>query len=515
MANQEIEVKLELDGDEGASHRLQAELEQRYGPGRAVALTSTYFDTADLALREAALSLRIRRVDGRSIQTIKSRSSRKGGMFSRDEWEREIEGEEPDFAAAAETPLAPLLRQEEVKNTLAPAFQSIIERTVWDVSEGDGQVELALDRGVIQADGRSAPVCELELELKSGEPPALVSLAKDLETIAPMRLGGRSKADRGYQLLEKTDREAVHAETPALTPSMTAGTAFQVIARSCVRHFTQNEPLVIQARSEDALHQVRVALRRLRSALSFFKPVIADTELDELKERLSQLGGALGPARDLDVFMKALIARDAADEATVTLIAQLRARRDEAYEAAVQAMSGPLARRLMLDLSVWIEAGPWTAVEGNEARELPVRKFAAAELERRRKRVKSGGRHLKRLSAEERHQVRIAAKKLRYATEFMSSLHTDKRSRRRHRAFLEASKELLGELGELNDIVQGQELAEQLAESFSDRRTSPGERRKLIFALGREAGRRAAECDARVAAAADAYDRFAAAKRFW
>jgi inorganic triphosphatase YgiF len=514
MSQQEIEVKLELDGDEAASARLQEQLAERFGPGRTVALTSTYFDTADLALRDAAVSLRVREQEGRRVQTIKSRSSRKGGMFSRREWEREINGEVPDLDAAEDTPLAPLLKQDGVRSSLAPAFQSLVQRTIWDVALDDTRVEVALDRGFIKADGRSSPICEVELELKAGDPTELVSLARSLDAMAPLRLGSRTKADRGYQLLEKTDREAAPAEPAALSADMTVGQAFQTLAGGCIRHFMLNEPLLIRNRSEGALHQVRVALRRLRSAFTLFKGIVADQESDVLKARLQTLASALGDSRDLDVLLDALIEGGAEDEAAVSLAGQLRAKREEAYDAAIAALHAPDARRLMLDLSVWLEAGPWTQADRPE-RDAPIVPFAEAALRKRRAKVKARGRHFGQLSSEELHQLRIAAKKLRYAAEFFAPLHHDKKAQRRRRAFLEAVKDLQTALGDLNDITQADALAHTLADDFAERRTSQGSRRTLIFALGREIGRRGAESDARLKQAAAAYDRFAAAKRYW
>jgi inorganic triphosphatase YgiF len=515
-ANQEIELKFELEGDEDASRRLREELERRFGPGKAVQLASTYFDTADLALREAAMSLRVRRTGARRLQTVKGPAADGEGLFARAEWEREIEADRPDLASVADTPLAALLAQPEVMHGLGPAFESQVERIVWDVAEGDGAFELALDRGVITADGRSSPVRELEIELKSGDPESLLSLARSLDAVAALRLGGRSKADRGYQLLEKTDRSAIAAERLVLTPDMTVGEGFQAIARGCVRHFMLNEPLLIRTRSEDALHQTRVALRRLRSALSLFRPAVADGEFETLKARLQAVARQLGTARDIDVFLRSLHQEEeAGDQAALALAAQVRAEREDAYDDAVTAMAAPDARRLMFDLAVWIEAGAWTRAEAGAPSRAPLPEFAAEALNRRRRKLKGRGGRLDRLSAEERHQVRIDAKKLRYAVEFFAGLYPEKKARRRAEAYLDSLKALQQDLGELNDIARAQDLTHALAAGFAQRKGGPAARRELIYAAGREAGRRQAAAPRLLAAATEAFARFRHARPFW
>ena len=83
---------------------------------------------------------------------------------------------------------------------LAPVFTTRVERVVRIVHVGEAVIEAALDRGELSADGRRAPVCELELELKSGQPPALFDLARQLAKRVPLRLSLISKAERGYGL---------------------------------------------------------------------------------------------------------------------------------------------------------------------------------------------------------------------------------------------------------------------------------------------------------------------------
>lgn len=511
-AHQEVELKFELKPGKAVARRLREQLEARFGPGSTNQLTSTYFDTPDLALRKAAVSLRLREGDGRRLQTIKARSAdARSTLFARDEWEVEIAGEAPDLTVVPGTALEPLLEEPGVAAALRPAFRSIIERTVWIVSDPAGEVELAFDQGAIRAGSRSIRVSELELELKGGRPAALIAVARSLEALTPLRLAGWTKADRGYQLLDKGEAKPAGVQAPALTSEATAGQAFQAIARNCLQQFMQNEPLLIQSRSVEALHQSRVALRRLRSAISLFRPVVADEQLEPLKARLRNLAAPLGVARDLDVFLARLL--NTKDDHGSALAAQVRAERETAYDTVIVALQSPDESRLMFDLAAWVEAGPWTGAE-NPLRDQPVLVYAAGALDRRQRKLRREGRHLTELSPEARHEVRIAGKKLRYAVEFFSALYSEKRERRRLRAYVAALKALQEELGELNDIATAQLLAERLAHTTT-KGGSPKQRRDLIFAAGREAGRRQGEIDDRLRKAAAAFGRFLEAKRFW
>ncbi|MEX2693612.1 CHAD domain-containing protein [Rhizobium mongolense] len=84
---------------------------------------------------------------------------------------------------------------------------------------------------------------------------------------------------------------------------MDASSAFQAISFSCVRHFRLNEELLRSKGNPEALHQMRVALRRLRSAFSLFKAIIPGGEPRRLKEELRWLAVVLGEARNVDVLL--------------------------------------------------------------------------------------------------------------------------------------------------------------------------------------------------------------------
>ncbi len=456
----EVELKLELDPEH--LERLRDELRRRAGgKGRRQRLETTYYDTPRLALKAAGVSLRVRRIGKRRLQTIKAGHGA-AGLFDRAEWEREVAGDEPDLTAAEGTALAPLVSGEKRKK-ITPVFSLKVGRDVFQLREGRSVFEATVDEGVVEAQARSEPLCELELELRRGARPDLFSVARSLATAVPLRLGVRTKAERGYALLDGKAPKAVKAKPVALTPGTTTAAAFQAIGRACLVHLMSNEAVLRVRRDPDAVHQMRVAMRRLRAAISLFRDVVADAGRDALKGELKWISNALGEARDIDVFLaktlRPMRQRNPDDTELSELAASCESRREKAYGRALEAVASPRFRALALDAAAWIETGAW--LEGGDAalRDRPIEAFAAKELSRRAKKVRQRGVNLARLDPETRHRLRIEIKKLRYAVEFFAGLFKGKGRAKRLKAFHAALERLQDALGELNDIAVSQRMA--------------------------------------------------------
>ena len=379
-------------------------------------------------------------------------------------------------------------------------FSVAVERRRFDLGLGESRIEAALDVGVIEAGKRSAPIRELELELKRGRLADLFGLAKTIAETAPLRLGLRTKAEQGFAAARGRPARPVKATPSPIVEGMSVADAFQAIARSCLAHLLANEALFREARDPEAVHQMRVALRRLRAALSLFRDVVADDETAAIKTGLRELAAVLGEARDLDVFIRKTIAparaRDPDDAALAALARSYAERREAAYDAALETVASGRLGRIVLDTLAWIEAGPWLRKDGKAEREAPVERFAADELRRRAKRIRKRGRHLAELAPDERHRVRIAVKKLRYAAEFFAPLYEGKGRAKRTRRFRDALGELQDRLGDLNDIA----VAATMAETAGDG-AAPAAR---LLAAEQEA-----HFDEHLAAAAKAYKAFA------
>ncbi|MGY2047142.1 CYTH and CHAD domain-containing protein [Methylobacterium sp. JK268] len=505
----ETELKLEFEASDLAAldgHPLLG------AGGGETRLTSVYFDTEDRRLREAGYTLRVRHDGARHVQTVKSAGTG-AGLFDRAEWEWEVAGAEPDLEPLGETPVAGLLGR---KSVLRPLFSATVSRSVRSVEHGGSRIEVALDRGRIAAlDGASdriAPINEIEFELKGGTSADLFGLARDLGASVPLRLGVLTKAERGYALLSGRLDRFTKAEPVHLDSGMSAGAAFQAIAQACLRHMRLNEAVLLARRDAEALHQLRVSLRRLRSAFSLFGDLVEDSRAPGLKVELKRLSEPFGQARNLDVFLSHTLPlereRRPDESGLLRLETHLEGERDRAYAAVDAILRGGEWRLFLLDLIAWVDAGPWLAPEAPQAarRDAPARAFASEELERRRRQVKKRGRGLDDLDPEARHQVRIAAKKLRYGAEFFGSLYPKPKAQKRHKTFVAALAALQDCLGDLNDIATAHRLAADL---------SRGAPEAAVFAAGLTAADTEERTARLLAAAAEAHEALVEVRPFW
>jgi inorganic triphosphatase YgiF len=482
----EIELKFELEPDSAEPVGKLLTLWSRERKGRAEELVSVYYDTDAQDLRDGGFSLRVRKEGGRWMQTAKSGQA---SSTVRGEWDVESPDGELRVAAFSGTPVEGLLDKLGRSDGLKPQFKVKVQRTRRCIRSKGQEVEASLDSGVVEANGRSAQLCELELELKQGEPKDLFKLARSIAENEPLRLSFVSKAERGYALLAADASLGIHARKGVVRRGMTACEAFQTIGRECLLQLSGNEAVLRRIRSPDAVHQARVALRRFRAALSLFKDVVVDGRVETMKSEMKWLAGELGEARNLDVFadvaFRPLAGRGSHIPGMESLGAELLARQDGAYAKAAAAFGSERYRALLLDAAEWIEVGDWLGPKAKARPELdkPAEDFAAKVLKRRFRKMRKDGRDLAKLDAEGRHELRIDGKKLRYALEFFQALPKGK-PKRRHGAMLKALKPLQEVLGDLNDIVTGTELAAGLARDASD--PSP----ELGFAAGIVAGRR-------------------------
>jgi inorganic triphosphatase YgiF len=456
IESQEVELKLELSPSEIEAFRHAPVLGDP--ARRPVDQLTTYFDTDKGELRKAGYSLRLRRRGKGCHQTVKHRGADSGGFSSRAEWETKIDEPQLDFEALKATPVGKLLTKRDMRKRLCPVSETRVRRTTWLIALGASEIELILDEGRVVSDGREAPISEIELELKRGERADLFALAQMLGEGLTLRMGVMSKSERGFHLLEGRSVRAHKAEKISFGPQATIAEAFAVIVQSCLRHFRLNEPLVASDLNAAALHQARVAMRRLRSALALFRPVLLDADFPRLRSELRWFTDQLGDARNLDVILAARPGDGARPDPV--LRRKLRRDRKEAYERVQRALAERRLPALILDLVAWSEAGDWRSRE--PARQ-PIGAFAEARLDRAWKRVRKQGKALGALPVEERHRLRIEMKKLRYAAEFFAGLVPRNRSRRQ-KQFTAHLRDLQELLGDLNDIETRRQLAPQLFE---------------------------------------------------
>jgi inorganic triphosphatase YgiF len=449
---EEVELKLELMPQDVARFRALPLLAAPAGPARPQ--ISTYYDTPEGHIRKAGYSLRIRRKGRRYIQTLKAKGIDAGGFSARAEWEQRISGPDLDMDALAATPVESLLARKKVRARLGVVSETRVDRTTWLLRRDGTTIELILDVGEIVAGDRSEPVCEIELELKRGSRAALFSFAQEIGREITLRMGVMSKSERGQMLAAKRPRRIRKAEDVDVPPGTTIADSFAIIVQSCLRHFRRNEAAATVERDGEAVHQLRVAIRRLRSAFTLFAPVAESEEFDRLRKAFGALSDRLGTARDLDVTLAGLRGSHEAKKAMAAERRRLKAAREAAYDALAEELASDSVPRLFLDLVAWAEAGEW--------RERPraqrsIEAFAEERLGRLWRKVRKAGKDIAELDPDSRHELRIQGKKLRYGSEFFASLALG--SERRWANFNRSLEELQESLGKLNDLETARTVA--------------------------------------------------------
>lgn len=279
----------------------------------------------------------------------------------------------------------------------------------------------------------------------------------------------------------------VRAHPVRLTRKMTAEEAFRVTVLECLAQVAANAPAILQSREVEALHQMRVGLRRLHVALNAFGEEFRTPSVKELRKRTKAFTDTIAPARDLDVFLGELFDDPANAGGRSESFATLRQRAEEArllaWDQAVASISSPEFTVFLDDVAVAAETHSWftkglgsSAYKGHFAVDAPIKPTAARMLDEHLIRVSKRGRHMKSLDERERHRLRIALKKLRYAAEFFAPLYRKKQVKR----FLRRVKMLLEDLGALNDVVTVRGTLTRLTHEETSKRLDPD----LCFAAG-------------------------------
>jgi inorganic triphosphatase YgiF len=493
-SNHPVEIELKLEMPAYGKERLERHeaIEAAEAP-EVQRLVSTYFDTADLDLARLGFSLRVRRIGEARVQTVKALASDGGAAAQRGEWEWPVGRDRPDPALVARTPLGKLVPD---LKAVEPVFTSDVVRAVRRMSLEDGtRIELAFDEGRITAGAREQPIHELELELREGRLEALYRFALRLHDVVPLAIGTESKADLGYAL--KTGRPKPAVGAPPIRLSATSGAAqgFRRLAGRGLAHLLANRMPMARGDAE-GLHQMRVALRRLRATLVLFKPLLAAEPARRLGREFQALGLTLGTARDWDVLcLETLPAAMRAHEtksATKSwphLLQQAAARQYKtAHEQAERAIGAPSFTTLVLSLALASESRQHGLLDDGKDGALVLGQLAPRLLDRAARKVTRRGKQIGRLRDADLHALRKSLKKLRYGIEDLASLY----DRKAVAAYLDGCTVLQKILGRLNDAAVADRLVGELAgperhdlasaaESFARRmrRQRKKERRKL------------------------------------
>lgn len=452
---QEIEIKFRTDAA-GLALLLDSPLLKNARELQTETLKATYFDTPSHALRKKSIILRIRKSgDDEPVLGMKGPGAASDGPFHRKEVEVSSPGKKPDLALF-DRPTRKFLARAIGEQPLAAIFNMEFTRLSGLVTSGSSAVEIAVDQGHISAGKQRMPLAEVELELVSGRKSDLLDLAAGLAKDFSLRLDFVSKAEKGFRMLLAEKPIPVKA-TPLKAKSLaTLDDAVAAILSSTLAQFVANWAVLRESDEPESIHQMRIALRRMRCGLAIFNRAAPGAGFGELRDDAGRLASAFGPARNTDAIRMSLLqgplASTDCSENRDALRAILEKRRVAAYAAARAQLDGPDATEFVLKVQGVLARRGWREIPGSDGSKIskaPARKLFRAELNRLRSRVLKRERAAG-VSDQDRHKLRIALKNLRYGSEFFGDLFGKDKQRQAFRKRMSALQE---HLGLRNDIV--------------------------------------------------------------
>ncbi|MGQ3054690.1 MAG: CYTH and CHAD domain-containing protein [Roseateles sp.] len=442
-AHTEIELKFLVPAASRAA--LAAELAGRGTPQRAW-LTASYFDTPDLRLARAGLAWRLRREANRWVQGLKAAK----GSSALERFEHEVirPDASPDPTAHADTApgrelLALLDKAAAEGQRVSVRFQAQVRRLTRRVRTRGAVVGIALDEGRLLADGATQRLREVEFELVSGAPAAMLALVERWRQRFGLIHDPRNKAERGHWLAAgKPQAPLRKAESPRYAPDAAPAEACGVVLDECLAHIGRNAIGLADggpALRPDHVHQLRVGIRRLRSALRAFRGWVAEPPA-ELVDGLRTLFAALGATRDRDVLGSGAAAELA--RAGAPPLAAPAATDAPDPEALIRADD---TQRLLLRWITWRSGLEPAADAPADA----LKRLARQRLRRWHKALVAGHQAFDSLDADALHELRKRVKRQRYVFEFFAPLLPRKHAARHLQALAAAQQAL----GEINDLV--------------------------------------------------------------
>jgi inorganic triphosphatase YgiF len=338
---------------------------------------------------------------------------------------------------------------------LVALFAAHLRRSRRFAHAGAATIEVEIDAGFLAAGAEREPVREIRMRLVSGEAADLYRFALATLEVLPMRIAARGALERGARLASRAPPACAGAAKTAISLHEPTEDAICAILVDCVSHFVANWPLAGASESSEAVHQMRVALRRLRAALAFFSREFPCREFAAFREEAKAIAATLGRARDWDVFIALVETGPAAhfgDEAGFSsLLAAARRKAAAEHENVQELATSQTATRFVLSMKEFLARRGWREAldeTGLGALGAPIVDFAARTLDRLDRKTRRRGKHFDDLGPEARHKVRIALKNVRYAADFFGPLFHPRKAMRRYGRRAAALQDLLGVLND-------------------------------------------------------------------
>lgn len=335
-----------------------------------------------------------------------------------------------------------------------------------DMPLADG-VRATLRRATLHAGAAELPLARLTL---SGPGPAVVATMRDLASSLPLLPPRTSLAEEARALAAGTPCRPRRTGAPLIDSGMTVEDALRHLIGHLADVLAWHAPIALAGEHPTGVHQMRVALRRLRSALRAFRPAVDGPALRDVDARARDLASLLGQARDWDVFLGGLGAElsvaQPEEPRIQALLAAARERRTLAYAQLAEHLRGPGFRLLLWDLCALVELRPWETQETEG-----VEDFAAGLLAKRWRKLTAAGEDIGGLPDAEFHALRLDGKRLRYVAELFAPLWGRKRGRR----FLDRLAAVQEQFGLANDAAVARALVAPLAPAAGEWATGVAE----------------------------------------
>lgn len=463
-----LEIELKFRVPETARKALLSQLREGSPRQRSLTLAARYFDTADRRLAQAGLAWRLRREGRRWVQALKAPGD---GSLQRFEHELVVADGPPDAQLHAGTApgqrlLQLLAEAQAAGQPLQERFCVEVRRRLHLVRTRGALVELAFDEGWIVAGAERLRVCELEFELKSGPVAAMLALAERWRDRHGLWLDPRTKSERGDALADGQRLPRPRRSEPLRCTAQTGmNSVFAAAVDECLAQIGRNAIDLCDgdpAQRAEHVHQLRVGLRRLRSALRCFRGWVEPAP-DAAVAGLRGLFADLGRVRDDDVqgagIASTLAAALVASGAPAAAVPPTGAVGGGAGGGAPSLLRGAPAQQVLFELLRW-RAG-WSAVDEPP---LPWADRAARRLARWHRGLQADAAHFDQLDEGALHDLRKRVKRQRYALEFLGALL----KRRKLRVYLDALTRLQDRLGELNDLFVARDRQQARAQAQAD-----------------------------------------------
>jgi triphosphatase len=238
-------------------------------------LDNVYFDTGKDRLRKMGMGLRIRSVDKKSEQTIKTLGRVIGGLHQRPEYNEPIDGLHPNLARFNSKIWPADCDLKQLENELQPIFRTDFKRQTWVIEmPQETLIEVAYDSGFIETDRDKKEICEIELELLKGDENQLFVLGKTIAELPLVRLGNVSKAQRGYMLAESINFKAKALAPSPLTKSMSVEQALLINLQHGLQHTQYHEHCYLESFADPALYQLLQGIKFLHQNLKLVENVV-------------------------------------------------------------------------------------------------------------------------------------------------------------------------------------------------------------------------------------------------